>query len=52
LTSIDNPLIGGAYYFLASWRAMTLLFSLYHPPLSGGWYKLKMESIAWAKAEI
>jgi hypothetical protein len=31
---------------------MTFLFSLYHPPLSGGWYKLNMESILWAEAEI
>jgi hypothetical protein len=31
---------------------MTLLFILYHPPLSGGWYKLKMETIAMAEAEI
>jgi hypothetical protein len=31
---------------------MTLLFSLYRPPLSGGWSKLKMETIAWAEAEI
>ena len=51
LTSIDHPLFEGAY-FLASRRGMTLLFSLYHPPLSEAWYKLKMELIAWAEAEI
>jgi hypothetical protein len=51
LTSNDHPYIGGAY-FLASRRVMILLFSSYHSPLSGGWYKLKMELIAWAEAEI
>ena len=50
LTSIGNPLIGGAY-FSAFRRATTKLNSLYHPPLGQGCHKLLPVSTPWAGAK-
>ncbi len=52
MTSIDNPNIGGAY-FLASRRAVNLILFSLSPTIE--WRVInyqKMESIAWAEAEI
>jgi hypothetical protein len=40
LSHSPHPQIGGAY-ISASAHAVDSKLSLYHPPLNGGWYKLK-----------